>query len=227
MAHSPDDRRTLLLSGAGLGWIFGLVLAAMAWQDYSHYAVLQSPSVSMRLSDLLNRESIETRHVTLTDFTFGDGYAYETGAAAWVSVSVPVFLKRDVAEPIEEPDRILAIVEAWEIQNEDQLREVLRQEELTGVLSSKPYWLGATRGPLLTEANPGMTIDNVWALHIFREHPQIATIRLTAGGAIACLLLGTVCFGIRCRDVRVQSAAGVSQVETCSGAETSAPSDGR
>lgn len=207
MAHSPDDRRTLLLSGAGLGWIFGLVLAAMAWQDYSHYAVLQSPSVRMRLSDLLNRESIETRHVTLTDFTFGDGYAYETGAAAWVSVSVPVFPKFDVGEPIAKPDKILAIVEAWDIQNEDQFREVLRQEELTGVLSSQPYWPGATRGPLLTEANPGMTIDNVWALHIFREPPQIATIRLTAGGAIACLLLGTVCFGIRRRDVRTQSAA--------------------
>lgn len=96
----------------------------------------------MRLSDLLNRESIETRHVTLTGFTFGDGYAYETGAAAWVSVSVPVFPKLDVGEPIAKPDTILAIVEAWDIQNEDQLQKVLRQEELTGVLSSQPYWPG-------------------------------------------------------------------------------------
>lgn len=199
----------------------------MAWQDYSHYAILQSPSVRMRLSDLLKRESIETRHVTLTDFTFGDGYAYETGAAAWVSVSVPVFPKPDVGEPIAKPDAILAIVDAWDIQDEDQLQKVLRQEELTGVLSSQPYWPGATRGPLLTEANRGMTIDKVWALHIFRNPPQIVTIRLTAGAAIVCMLLGTVCIVIRRRDVRTQSAAGFSQEDTCSASETSAPGDGR
>lgn len=227
MPLSSDDRRTLLLSGTGLGWIFGSVLVAMAWQDYSYYAILQSPAVRIRLSDLLKRESIETRHVTLTGFTFGDGYAYETGAAAWVSVSVPVFPKPDARETDEKPDTILAIVEAWDIQDEDQFQKVLRQEELTGVLSSQPFWPGATRGPLLTEANPGMAVDKVWALHIFRNHPQIAMIRLTAGGAIVGMLLGTVCAVIRRRDIRTQSAAAISQENMCSTSETSAPSDGR
>lgn len=227
MPLSSDDRRTLLLSGTGLGWIFSVVLAAMAWQDYSHYTILQSPTARMRLSDLVKRESIEARHVTLTDFTFGDGYAYETGAAVWVSVSVPVFPKPDLDAPIAKPDRILAIVEAWDIQNEDQFQKVLRQEELTGVLSRQPYWPGATRGPLLTEANPGMTIDKVWGLHIFRNYAQITTIRFTTGGAIVCMLLGTVCIVIRRRDVRTQSAAGFSQEDTRSASETSAPGDGR
>lgn len=207
MAQSSDDRRTLLLSGTGLGWLFAFVLAAMAWQDYSHYTILQTPSTRMRLSDLLKRESVETRHVTLSDFSFGDGYACETGSAAWVSVSVPVFPKSNEAEPVAKPHSILAIVESWDIPNEDQLQRLLRQGELTGVLSSQPYWPGATRGSLLTEANPGMTIDNVWALHIFGNPPQIATILLTTGVAIACMLLGTVCFGIRRRDIRTQSAA--------------------
>jgi hypothetical protein len=34
MVHLSDDRRTLLLSGTRVGWIVGLILAAMVWQDY-------------------------------------------------------------------------------------------------------------------------------------------------------------------------------------------------
>lgn len=202
MAVSPDDRRTLLLSGAGLGWIFGLVLAALAWQDNSKYAILQTPPVRMSLSEVLKRPTVEDRHVTLTDFVFGEGFAYETGAAAWVSVSIPVFPVGNLEE-----GTIHAIVESWDIRNEGQLRDVLDQLELTGILSDEPFWPGATRGPLLTEANPGKTLDKVWALHILRESPTITMIRITAVAAGACLMLGTLCLLIRRRDTSAQQAS--------------------
>lgn len=146
MAHSSDDRRTLLLSGTGLGWIFGLVLAAMAWQDYWNYVIEETHPVRMRFSDQPKRESIGTQHITLTDFYFGDGYACETGAAALVSASVHVFPNAVVGESVVKLHTIFAIVESRDIQDEDELLKVIRQEELTGVLSSQPYWPGVTRG---------------------------------------------------------------------------------
>lgn len=195
MAISSDDRRTLLLSGTGLGWLFGAVLGAMFWQDYSHYAILQSPPVRLSLAELLDCKSIAERHVTLTDFTFGDGYAYETGAAAWVSVSVPVFPQQG-----DDQKTIRAIVESWDIRDFNQLQQVLQRSEVTGVISQKPYWPGATRGPLLEESNPGRNLDKVWGLHIFRIPPNIESIRLTAVGSICCLFAGCVCFAARRRD---------------------------
>ncbi len=206
MAHSSDDRRTLLLSGTGLGWIFGLVLAAMAWQDYSYYAILQNPPVRMRLAEVLEREVVEDRHVTLTDFVFGDGFAFETGAAAWVSVSIPVF-----PDANSEEETIRAIVESWDIRDEEQLREVLVKQELTGILSREPFWPGATRGPLLQEANAGKLLDEVWALHVFREPPVITMIQLTAIAAGACLMLGTICLFIQRCDTSLQQTSEVSE----------------
>ena len=99
----------------------------------------------MRLSDLPKRESIGTQHITLTEFNFGDGYVCETGAAALVSASVHVFPNADVGESVTKLHTIFTIVESWDIQDEDELLKVIRQEELTGVLSSQPYWPGVTR----------------------------------------------------------------------------------
>lgn len=200
---SKDDRRTLLLSGTGLGFLFGAVLAAMAWQNYTNYAILESPKVRVPLSDLLERDFIENRHVTLTDFTFSEGFAYETGAVGkdhWVSVSVPVF-----PNPAANQKTIQAIVVSWDISNEEQLQLVLEQAEVSGILCTKPFAPGITRGPLLEEANPGRTVNKVWALQVFRDPPKIETIRLTASGAIICLLAGCVCIATRRRDVAAET----------------------
>lgn len=193
---STDDRRTLLLSGAGLGFLFAAVLAGMAWQDYSHASILLTPPVQMTLKDALSQDAVSRRHVTITNFVFGGGYTYETGAAAWTSVSVPLF-------PIDSKnaDEVGAILNSWDIRNEQQLDEVLNQSELTGILGNGPDGIGITRSSLLREANPGMHVNQVWTLHYFRNPPRMEQIRLAAGGSILSFVAGGICLWLRRRDV--------------------------
>lgn len=193
---SPDDRRTLLLSGTGLGFLFAAVLAGMAWQDYSNASILLTPPVRTTLKDALSQNAVSRRHVTITDFVFGDGYAYETGAAAWTSVSVPLF-----PTDSKNPEEIEAIVCSWDIRNEQQLDELFKQTELTGILSNGPGGIGITRSSLLREANPGMQVNQVWILHYFQNPPRMEQIRLTAGGSILCFVAGGICLWLRRRDV--------------------------
>lgn len=75
-----DNQRTLLLSGTGLGLIFGVVLAMMVWQKYSFYSILNTPARQMTYKELLASDDQWGGHIKLTDFVFGQGYAAEKKA---------------------------------------------------------------------------------------------------------------------------------------------------
>lgn len=188
MSYS-DNQRTLLLSGTGLGLIFGVVLAMMVWQKHSFYSILNTPARKITCKELLASDDQWGGHIKLTDFVFGQGYAAEKKAGHWSKVFIPVF-----AADEQPPQKIEIIVESWDIGSEDELKPLLQRPELSGILLEGSSSFGLTAGSLVQKANPGMSLTTARRIQYFTQRPSIKWIRISAIASICCFLLGGICF---------------------------------
>ena len=155
---------------------------------YRHYKALSAPAVPLTFQELVQHDGEFGGHIQLTEFVFEKGYVVEESSGSWTKVFVPIFGKGD-----EQPQEILAVVESWDIGNEDQLQHLLQREQVSGILSADRSEFGYTAGPLLQKANPGIMLSRAWRIQFYSSVPALASIQASAIGCVVSTFVGCLC----------------------------------
>ena len=126
---TPNDRIIYQKAGMILGSLFGVLLAFMTWEDWSYRSLLLTAPERVTLRQLIDQGYSGKRHIVVTDFRWGSGYAVQEKGETWLSITVPMFAIDD-----PQPQEILAVVISRDVRHIRELPEIYSLEELDGVL---------------------------------------------------------------------------------------------
>ncbi len=172
--------------------MFGPILGFIGRAEKRLYLLGSVPPRTIALQTLIDNGPADNPHVVLTDFRFG-GYIVETRNSGWSRVWIALFPagKKDrlPGKPSEETKEIKAVLSSNAIPNEAALRQLLRQQRVTGICSDSPGWSGGTLRTQLMESNPGAQLTSAWEITELKELPSADRIRNSFLGSAACYVV--------------------------------------
>jgi hypothetical protein len=163
--------KLLLIAGIGLAVYGGFESSLLV------YGTAQPQAIA--LSDLGRTGKIANVHVTVSEFTTGEGLVVESKDDRWTRVWVPL-LKPD-GSWTERP--VVAYVTG--VQNEAELAAKIEHPALTGVITNGVQSLGSKQREQFAPQYPNVDLSNAIAFHVGRRFP-------TAIVTVPLLLLGIV-----------------------------------
>ena len=177
--------RSTWKDGTGAALLFAGLFFFDAWRDRQMLALGTPAPARVPLADLAAGR-VANVHVTVTDFTFGDGRVVEEKDDRWNRVWVPMLVpgQRTVG----------AVVRSFRIENEYQLRAFLARTEITGIVVNEVDGrLGSDETDALRKRYPALDPATVPLLAEGRGFPDGRWMRykLAAGGVL--VLVAAAC----------------------------------
>ncbi len=201
---TPNDRVIFQKAGMILGSLFGVILAGMTWEDWSYRSLLLIAPERVTLRQLIDQGYSGKRHILVTDFRWGSGYATQEQSETWLRICVPMF-------PIDDPQpqEILAVVESRDVRHIRELPEIYSLEELDGVLD-RHRGLGLMN-KILSDGHQKISIEAPLVVRHFQEPPSLNRIQICLAGSILCLMIAAYSYRLFRRGRR--QTAGLDAID--------------
>jgi hypothetical protein len=173
--------------GAFLGLVFGVMLAAHAWQQWKLLSLGDPTPREVRLADLERDGPGDNIHVRVTDFVLAPNYVVEKKRGTWNRVWIPLL-------PADQPGRreVKVIARVFDVADESQLQMFYHQTELTGLIVNAVWGLGSQEAERLKASYPGTDFSAVLLFDVGRAFPTREKVALLITGAAGLLSVGII-----------------------------------
>jgi hypothetical protein len=184
--RDPKPRRGYVadLMGA-IALIAILVGPGLAYVAYQRQRVLDmgkpEPHV-FRVADLGKNGPGDNIHVKITDFEFGENYAYKSKGGSWTALCLAAFPtgKRN------DPKALKVVVRTTRVHDEKELRDFAQRAEIQGVVVNSIYEWENDKA-FMRQAYPGVDTSCIWVVqenYTFPNQSEIKTMYTASSGIV-------------------------------------------
>jgi hypothetical protein len=164
--------------------VIGLLAGGMAWHDHQRQDVGSATPARIRVQDLGLEGPPDNRHVTVTEFGFGESYVIRKHGSRWDRVWIPLL-------PPEGRSGIKVVAEIEQVTSEEELNQVVRRRALTGIITTGHLHPDEQRK--FQESYPGVDFSKVMYLEVGRPLPSEARLWLRVSAALGSIFMA--CLG--------------------------------
>jgi hypothetical protein len=184
--RDPKPRRGFIPDLMGAIAVIGILVGpGLAYITFQRQKVMDmgkpEPHV-LSVADLGKNGPGENIHVKITDFEFGENFAYKEKGGSWTALCLAAFPKgkRNDAKALR------VVVRTTRVRNEQELRDFKTRPEIQGVVVNSIYEWESDKN-YMKQAYPGVDTTRVWVVqenYTFPNQSEIKTMYTTSSGIV-------------------------------------------
>jgi hypothetical protein len=184
--RDPKPRRGLVADLMGAIAVIGILAGpGLGYISYQRQRVLDmgkpEPHV-VRVADLGKNGPGDNIHVKITDFEFGENYAYKEKAGRWTALCLAAFPKGKRGDA----KSLRVVVRTTRVHDEKELRDFAKRAEIQGVVVNSIYEWENDKA-YMQQAYPGVDTTRVWVVqenYTFPNQSEIKTMYIASSGIV-------------------------------------------